>query len=270
MNCNTSYLHARRFVAVVLFLSAAGSRAAEPGKTPPVTGGMTNLAAKAAGVNGNIKTNSPDYALDGAGGVNVTGGVFVNEVAVNATPAGVVMPYAGSNSPSGYLLCDGAAVSRTTYAALFAVISTNYGAGDGTTTFNVPNLKGRVPAGLDSAQAEFAVLAATGGEKTHVLTPEEMPAHTHAVDPAPVNTSEDGNHRHSRTVDSGSGIGSSSSSDYVWKNPDANSSTSYYTDPAGNHIHTVDIPATTSGSTGGSGTHNNLAPYLVLNYIIKY
>jgi microcystin-dependent protein len=58
---------------------------------------------------------------------------------------GVLMPYAGATAPSGYLLCDGAAVSRTIYAALFTAIGTAYGAGDGSTTFNVPDLRGRVP-----------------------------------------------------------------------------------------------------------------------------
>lgn len=66
------------------------------------------------------------------------------------TPAGVVSPYAGSSAPSGYLLCGGQAVSRTTYATLFAVIGTVYGSGDGSTTFNVPDLRGRVVAGIDN------------------------------------------------------------------------------------------------------------------------
>ena len=69
-------------------------------------------------------------------------------------PVGVVLPFAGSSAPTSlYLLCDGAAVSRTTYAALFSILSTAYGSGDGTTTFNVPDLRGRLPVGLNSGGA---------------------------------------------------------------------------------------------------------------------
>jgi len=70
---------------------------------------------------------------------------------VNAlVPPGVILPYGAATAPSGYLLCDGSAVSRTTYADLFSVIGTTYGAGDGSTTFNLPHLKGTVPVGKDS------------------------------------------------------------------------------------------------------------------------
>jgi microcystin-dependent protein len=78
--------------------------------------------------------------------------------------------FAGSTAPTGWLLCDGTAVSRTTYSDLFAITSTTYGVGDGSTTFNLPNLKGRVPVGLDTSQTEFDVLGETGGAKTHTLT----------------------------------------------------------------------------------------------------
>ena len=82
-------------------------------------------------------------------------------------PAGNVSATARVSAPAGWLLCDGSAVSRSTYEGLFTAISTTYGAGDGTTTFNVPNLKGRVPAGVDSGQTEFDTLGDTGGAKTH-------------------------------------------------------------------------------------------------------
>lgn len=83
------------------------------------------------------------------------------------TPIGALMPYAGATAPSRWLLCDGAAVSRTTYARLFGVIGTTFGAGDGSTTFNVPNMLGRVPIGRDPAQPEVDVLGEAGGAKTH-------------------------------------------------------------------------------------------------------
>ena len=82
-------------------------------------------------------------------------------------PTGVTMEFAGTTVPEGYLLCDGSAVSRTTYANLFSAIGTSWGVGNGSTTFNVPNKKGRVGVGLDTSQTEFNTLGKTGGAKVH-------------------------------------------------------------------------------------------------------
>lgn len=92
---------------------------------------------------------------------------FKTALDTQVTPIGAVLPFAGSAAPTGFLLCDGTAVSRTTYAALFAIIGTAYGAGDGSSTFNVPSLLGRVPIGRDPAQTEVDVLGEAGGAKTH-------------------------------------------------------------------------------------------------------
>ena len=104
-------------------------------------------------------------------------------------PVGSVKMYAGSAAPGKWLICDGSAVSRTTYAKLFAVIGTTYGAGDGSTTFNLPDFKGRTPIGVGTSGTTGAsthALASKGGQETHVhstanhtLTINEMPAHTH-------------------------------------------------------------------------------------------
>lgn len=83
----------------------------------------------------NLKGPSGPTGVTGATGVGATGPTGVE-------PTGAMIPYAGASAPAGYLLCNGSAVSRTTYAALFAVIGTTYGSGDGSTTFNVPNAKG--------------------------------------------------------------------------------------------------------------------------------
>jgi microcystin-dependent protein len=152
----------------------------------------------------------------------------------DSTRSGVVLMFAGSAAPAGYLLCDGAAVSRTAYPALFDAIGTTHGVGDGSTTFNVPNLKGRVPVGRDAGQTEFDALGETGGEKTHVLTIAEMPSHNHP--PA------------------------SPTSNFI-----GNGSPFVVDTSTGSAIGT----ATTTGNTGGGGAHNNLQPYLVLNFIIK-
>lgn len=110
-------------------------------------------------------------------------------------PAGMVAPFGGTTAPAGWLLCYGQAISRATYAALFTAISTTYGVGDGSTTFNLPDLRGRVIAGQDDMGGSSAnrltnpgsttggvdgdVLGGSGGEEAHVQTTAEMVAHTH-------------------------------------------------------------------------------------------
>jgi microcystin-dependent protein len=86
---------------------------------------------------------------------------------VSVSPSGLISAYAGATAPTGWLLCDGSAVSRTTYAALFAAIGTTYGSGDGSTTFNVPNLKGRAPFGRDGGQDSLDTLGEASGSSTH-------------------------------------------------------------------------------------------------------
>jgi len=92
---------------------------------------------------------------------------IINLVQVLSAPPGMMSAFAGTTAPSGWLICDGSAVSRATYAALFTVVGVTYGIGDGSTTFNIPNLKGRVPVGLDTGQTEFDALGKTGGAKVH-------------------------------------------------------------------------------------------------------
>ncbi len=147
-----------------------------------------------------------------------------------ALPTGSLVIWSTNSAPSGYLLCDGAAVSRTTYSTLFAVIGTAYGQGDGSTTFNLPDFRGRVPVGRDSGQGEFDALAETGGEKLHTLTIDEMPSHSHAVPAINVVTA------------------------------------SGYAGAEGRQYSDGSIA---SAATGGGGAHNNLQPFLVVNYVIK-
>ena len=95
---------------------------------------------------------------------------------------GVIMAGGGATAPAGYLICNGAAVSRTTYAALFAYLGTIWGVGDGATTFNVPDLRGRVIIGAGTGAGLTArTVGQTGGAETHVLSAAEMPSHTHTV-----------------------------------------------------------------------------------------
>ena len=97
-------------------------------------------------------------------------------------PAGVIMDFGGAAAPAGYLLCNGAAVSRATYAALFAAIGTTFGVGDGATTFNVPDRRGRATIGAGTGAGLTArTVGQIGGAETHVLSTAEMPSHTHSM-----------------------------------------------------------------------------------------
>lgn len=157
---------------------------------------------------------------------------------------GTILPFSGGTLPTGYLFCDGSAISRTTYAGLFNVIGTSFGAGDGSTTFNLPNLKGKVPVGLDSSDSDFDAIGETGGEKTHILTQSELP---------------DYNLKGLRWSNSGGPITLDSGS-YT---PGYNLSYGYSGVNQG-QINNIII------NSGGSNTpHNNLQPYVVVNYIIK-
>jgi microcystin-dependent protein len=154
----------------------------------------------------------------------------------NPIPAGTVVPYAGATAPGGWLFCYGQAVSRTTYSTLFVAIATAYGVGDGSTTFNLPDLRGRVVAGQDDMGGSSAnrltgasggvdgdTLAATGGSETHTLTLAELPS--------------------SVAANAGATQGQTGA----------------------NGLGFVTI-----GSTGSDGAHNNVQPTIILNYIIKY
>lgn len=97
----------------------------------------------------------------------------------DATPTGVIFPFGGVAAPSGYLLCDGAAVSRTTYSALFAVVGTSFGIGDGSTTFDLPDMQGNIPVGIGGSGVTN--IGDSGGEQTHTLTESELAAHDHEI-----------------------------------------------------------------------------------------
>ena len=91
-------------------------------------------------------------------------------------PVGTILDYAGTSVPAGYLECDGSAVSRSAYPLLFAAIGTTWGVGNGSTTFNLPNLNGRTCIGSGTRN-----VGATGGSETHALTLDEVPSHAHSV-----------------------------------------------------------------------------------------
>lgn len=190
---------------------------------------------------------------------------LLKKLVQNQTPIGTISAFAGSNAPPGYLICDGRAVSRTTYAQLFAVIGTTYGSGDSNTTFNLPNIQGKTIVGVSSSDTDFN-LAKTGGAKTytpsgtvdgHTLTIAEMPKHAH-----PFATGK-GHWESNSNASARTEVGTNSSSNKF--SPTEKSMNNY------TWVYGV-------GNTGGGGSHNHtftgtntnsMPPFLSLNYIIK-
>ncbi len=153
----------------------------------------------------------------------------------NSLPSGTVTSFAGNIAPIGWLLCNGDTVSRETYKCLFEIIGTTFGNGDGVTTFNLPDLRGRVSIAAGSGTGlTNRVLGAIGGEEAHTLTLNEIPSHTH-------------------TYEKQNGV----------QNIDA---------PNGSGITAADeiVSSVNSGASGGGAAHNVMQPFLVLNHIIKY
>jgi microcystin-dependent protein len=152
-------------------------------------------------------------------------------------PTGMVTEYAGAAAPTGWLLCDGSAVSRTTYSALYTALggaSSPWGQGDGSTTFNVPDMRGRaaIGAGQGSGLTNRA-LAAQVGTETHTLTTTEMPAHTHGLSNMGEINNTDAGGAQNRVTATGTGL------------------------------------ADTTDSAGGGTAHSNMQPSVAINYIIK-
>lgn len=150
--------------------------------------------------------------------------------------AGTIVPFAGATAPTGWLMCDGSAVSRTTYSELFNVIGTTYGGGDGSTTFNLPDLTGRFPLGSgtgDASDATAHTLGSKNGTETVTLNTNQIPSHAHTIKWE----------NYSRVVGQVNTMG------HIAQGSGTN---------AGN-----------SENTGGGQAHNNMPPYNTVNYIIS-
>jgi microcystin-dependent protein len=178
-------------------------------------------------------------------------------------PVGTIFDYAGTTPPSGYLLCYGQAVSRATYADLFALLGTAFGTGDGSTTFNLPDLRGRVSAGKDDMGGSAAsrltnavsgvtgtTLGASGGAQSVTLTTAQLASHTHAG-----TTNTTGAHTHTAASTGGP---ANVSGGLVHALDIGNTGSS------GNHSHTF-----TTDAAGSGQAHSNVQPTLILSKIIK-
>jgi len=167
-------------------------------------------------------------ATAGAGFASLDSGGLVPS-SQGGMPVGAVIPSAPVAAPAGWLLCDGSAISRTTYARLYAALGVVYGAGDGVTTFNLPDLRGRTPIGAGAGPSlTTRAPGDKGGAETHQLTVGEIPEHDHKLGYT------------------GSG--------------------SYH--PIGAGVYALDASIGT-GPAGGNGAHNNMQPWAALNFIIK-
>lgn len=181
-------------------------------------------------------------------------------------PVGIITPFAGASSPSGWLMCYGQAVNRVTYSGLFDVIGTTYGSGDGSTTFNLPDLKGRTTAGVDNMGGVAAnrvtnaisgidgtTLGASGGD-------QRMHQHTHGTSENP--------HRHGQQHPSGSpapsvqagASGAVKSGLYIGSGASAATQNQLETDVAVTNL-TI--------NNAGAGGSQNMQPTIMMNYIIK-
>lgn len=164
--------------------------------------------------------------------------------------AGQIIMFAGSTAPAGWLICNGQAVSRTTYAKLFSVIGTTWGTGNGSSTFNIPDLRGRAPIGAGTGSGLTArTLGATVGEENHTLSAAEsgLPAHTHSFTQPDVKYDV----VYRQTASSGGGV----------RNCTAGGRSSF-------SLSGGAVGAVTSGAKSASSAHNNMQPSAVVNFII--
>ncbi|MBQ0075111.1 MAG: tail fiber protein [Prevotella sp.] len=183
--------------------------------------------------------------------------IQVEMAKIKPVPLGVVEMYSGSAIPDNYAICDGQAFSQALYPELYAVLGTKFNKADTAAgMFCLPDLRGRFIVGQGS-DADYNTIGKTGGEKTHLLTPQEtaMVDHNHTA-----TCSQGGEHSHKIYSESGNDGGSG-------QHELGGGDNGVYTGSAGSHTHTIGIGQ--SGSWNASKAHENRPPYFVLFYIMR-
>jgi microcystin-dependent protein len=180
---------------------------------------------------------------------------------------GELVMWSGLAAPTGWLLCNGAAINRAVYADLFAIMGTKFGAGDGSTTFNLPNMSQRFPMGAGGANTP----GVTGGTNSVTITEANLPAHTHPIghDHGTFDTASSGAHTHTYATHTSNEDGINNAVKRDGAGPGSNGYTAI--SATGAHTHPIDVPVYegNSGSTG-SGAPMSIAPaYVAINFIVK-